>query len=265
MTRPAKSSKCLGKIRFFRLSKITMKLCPNCKTTYSDDTLRFCLTDGTSLIPTSTAAEKTVEMSGGTNQMRFDTPTQSVPTIVSPVKTETQAARSGINPWFIFLPVLALLFLAVAGLLGYILLRPEKVVVSNTATPTPTSTPPATPTPDKETAALKEELESLKKQIEDQKNPSKNDSTARPFPTENPSAPAIQTARVNSPNDGFLALRSIPDTGGIMLAKIPHGTNIEIIGCQKNATQKPGKRRGRWCRTDYNGQSGWVFDAFLSY
>lgn len=237
-----------------------MKLCPNCKTTYSDDTLRFCLTDGTSLIPTS-GAEKTVEMSGGTNQMRL--PMQSVPTMVSPVRTET--ARRGINPWFIFLPIFALLSLVVIALLGYILLKPETPIVSNSATPTPTALPTTTPTPDKETAALKEELESLKKQIEDQKNPSKNDSTARPFPTQNAPAPVVQTARVNSPNDGFLALRSIPDTSGIMLAKITHGTYIEIIGCQKNATQKPGKRRGRWCRTDFNGQSGWVFDAFLSY
>lgn len=242
-----------------------MKLCPNCKTTYSDDTLRFCLTDGTNLISAASSTEKTVEMSGRTNQMLFDTPSQSVPTAVSPVKTETKAARGGINPWFIFLPIFALLFLAVVGLAGYILLRPEKVVISNTTTPTPTVAPTATSTPDKETAALKEELESLKKQIEEQKKPSKNDSTARPFPTQNPSMPAIQVARVNSPNDGFLALRSIPDTAGLMLAKIPHGTNVEIIGCQKNVTQKPGKRRGRWCRTDYNGQSGWVFDAFLNY
>jgi hypothetical protein len=237
-----------------------MKLCPNCKTTYSDDTLRFCLADGTSLIPTS-AAEKTVEMSGGTNQMRLDIPMQSVPTMVSPVKTQTEAARSGINPWFIFLPLLALLFLAVIGLLGYILLKPETVVVTNTATPTPT----ATATPDKETAALKEELESLKKQIEEQKTPSKSDSTARPFPTPDPPAPVTQIARVNSPNDGFLALRNTPDAEiGDRLAKIPHGTNIEIIGCQKKST-RIGTRSGRWCRANYSGQSGWVFDAFLAY
>jgi uncharacterized protein YraI len=110
-------------------------------------------------------------------------------------------------------------------------------------------------------------LESLKKQIENQKAPAKNDSATRTFPTQTtPSAPVIQTARVNSPNDNFLALRSIPDSkNGIMLAKIPHGTNIEIIGCQKKPTQRPGGRSGRWCRTNYNGQDGWVFDAFLSY
>lgn len=244
----------------FRLSEITMKLCPNCKTTYSDDTLRFCLSDGTNLIPMSNA-EKTVEMSGKTNQMRFDVPAQSVPTVVSPDRQQqTQPARSGINPWLL-VPLFGILFLAVIGLLGYILLKPTNVAVSNPATPTPT----ATATPDKETAELKEQLESLKKQIENQKTPAKNDSTARPFPTQIPNIPTVQTARVNSPGDGFLALRSLPNSeSGNRLAQIPHGVNIEIIGCQKTAV-KIGSRRGRWCRTNYNGQSGWVFDAWLAY
>lgn len=236
-----------------------MKLCPNCKTTYSDDTLRFCLSDGATLIPTS-SAEKTVEMTGRTNQMRFDAPSQSEPTLISPVNNQTQSSRSGINPWLI-LPVFAVLILAVAGLVAYIFLKPGEVIVtSNTPTPAPTATP------DKETAAIKEELESLKKQIENQKTPAKTDSPTRPFPTQTPSAPTIQTARVNSPNDGFLALRNLPDSEhGEMLAKIPHGTNIEIIGCQKTPTRKVGKRTGRWCRTNYNDQDGWVFDAFLIF
>ncbi len=236
-----------------------MKLCPNCKTTYSDDTLRFCLADGTNLIPMSNA-EKTVEMSGKTNQMRFDVPAQSVPTVVSPDKLQTQPARSGINPWLL-VSLFGILFLAVIGLLGYILLKPTNIAVSNSATPTPT----ATTTPDRETAALKEELESLKKQIEKQKTPAKNDSTVQPFPTQIPNPPTIQIARVNSPGDGFLALRNQPDSEiGDRLAQIPHGANIEIIGCQKTI-RKIGSRRGRWCRTNYNGQSGWVFDAWLAY
>lgn len=246
--------------RYFRLSEITMKFCPNCKTTYSDDTLRFCLSDGTNLIPMSNP-EKTVEMSGKTNQMRFDVPAQSEPTIISPLKPQTQPARSGINPWLVAVPLFGILFLVVLGLLGYILLKPENVAVSNTATPTPT----ATATPDKETAALKEELESLKKQIENQKTPTKNDSTIRPFPTQIPDTPTVQIARVNSPKDRFLALRDTPDAEiGYRLAKIPHGTDIEIIGCQKTS-RKIGNRVGRWCRTNYNGQSGWVFDAWLAY
>jgi hypothetical protein len=236
-----------------------MKLCPKCKTSYSDDSLLFCLSDGTNLI-SMPSAEQTIEMTGTTNPLRVDVPTQSEPTFFAPVTApQTQNAQRGINPWLV-VPLITILILSVVGLLGYILFKPVETVVSNSATPSPTATP------NNDTAALKEELESLKKQIEGQKTPVKNDSAVRPFPNDTPTAPVIQTARVSSPGDGFLALRSIPDAkNGMMIAKIPHGTNIEIIGCQKTPSQLPGKRRGRWCRTNYNGQGGWVFDAFLSY
>jgi len=238
-----------------------MKFCPNCKTTYSDETLLYCLSDGSNLVAMP-SAEKTIEMSAATNPMRFDIPPNSEPTVFSPriSQPQTQNVKRGISPWLV-VPLLAILLLSVAALLGYILLKPTSAVVSNSATQSPTATPKD------ETAALKDELESLKKQIANQKTPPKNDSVTRPFPNDNSSsAPVIQTARANSPNDGFLALRSIPDSeNGTQLAKIPHGTNLEIVGCQKNETQLPGKRRGRWCRTNFNGQSGWVFDAFLNY
>lgn len=238
-----------------------MKFCPNCKTTYSDDSLIFCLSDGSNLVAMP-SAEKTIEMSGATNPMRFDIPSNSDPTVFAPriSQPQNENVKRGISPWLV-LPLVAILLFSVVGLLGYILFRHNQPEVSNSATPSPTATPKD------ETSALKEELESLKKQIANQKNPPKNDSPTRPVSNSNASsAPVIQTARANSPNDGFLALRSIPDSEtGAQLAKIPHGTNLEIVGCQKNETQIPGKRRGRWCRTNYNGQSGWVFDAFLSY
>lgn len=234
-----------------------MKQCPTCKTTYSDDTLNFCLVDGAALISLS-GAEKTVEMSGETTQMHVNTP-ESLPTVVSPARAPAQTVRQGINPWLVF-PLLAVLFFAVAGLLGYILFRPLEETGNNKTASTPT----ATATPDSETAALKEELESLKKEIEEQKS-QKNNSPAQPFPTQSQPVPTTQVARVHSPNDGFLALRSQPNSKtGERLAKIPHGTNIEIIGCQKFSTQIS-NRRGRWCRTAYDGQSGWVFDAWLLY
>ena len=238
-----------------------MKQCPNCKTTYSDDTLSFCLVDGAGLINLR-SADKTIEMSGETaNPMRVNIASKTAPTFVSPEKIPAQTARQGMNPYLVF-PLLAILFLSVIGLVGYILLKPADDITANRSTPTPA----ATTTPNSETAALKDELESLKKQIESQQPTTKNDSSVRPVSPDTPSAPVIQTARANSPNDGFLALRSIPDSeNGDRLAKIPHGTNLEIIGCQKDSGQLPGKRRGRWCRTNYNGQSGWVFDAFLIY
>lgn len=239
-----------------------MKFCPNCKTNYSDDTLLYCLSDGANLV-SMPSPEKTIEMSGAANPLRFDIPSNSDPTVFAPraLQTQNQNEKKGFSPWLFALPLIAILFLSVAALLGYILLKPSETAISNVPTPSPTATPKD------ETAALKEELESLKKQIANQKTPTKNDSQVRPFPNDNSSsAPVIQTARANSPGDGFLALRSIPDANnGDMLAKIPHGTNIEIIGCQKNEIQLAGKRRGRWCRTNFNGQSGWVFDGFLSY
>jgi hypothetical protein len=236
-----------------------MKLCPKCKTSYSDDSLLFCLSDGTNLI-SMPSAEQTIEMTGTTNPIRVDVPARSEPTFFAPsIPPQTQNTRHGINPWLV-VPLVTILLLSVVGLVGYILFKPVETVVSNSAMPT------ATATPDNDTAALKEELESLKKQIEGQKTPVKSDSAVRPFPNDTPTAPVIQTARVNSPGDGFLALRSIPDNkNGMMLAKIPHDTNIEIIGCQKTPSQLTEKRRGRWCRTNYNGQSGWVFDGFLTY
>lgn len=238
-----------------------MKFCPNCKTTYSDDSLFYCLSDGANLV-SMPSAEKTIEQTGSTNPLRFDIPSNSDPTVFAPRFSEPPPhnVKKGISPWLV-LPLVAILLLSVAVLVGYILLKPNVTTVSNSASPTPTATPKD------ETAALKEELESLKKQIANQKNPPKNDSPARPSSNDNSSsAPVTQTARANSPNDGFLALRNTPDSeNGLRLAKIPHGTNLEIIGCQKNEIQISGQRRGRWCRTTFNGQSGWVFDAFLSY
>ena len=238
-----------------------MKLCPNCKTTYSDDSLLYCLSDGTNLVAMP-SPEKTVEMSAASNPIRFDIQSDSAPTVFAPriSQPQNENVKRGISPWLV-IPLLGILLLSVVALLGYIFLKPNSPAISNSATPTPTAPPKD------ETAALKEELESLKKQIANQKTQPKNDSPTRPFPNGNSSsAPITQTARANSPNDGFLALRSLPDSeAGSRLAKIPHGTNLEIIGCQKNEIQLSGKRRGRWCRTTFEGQSGWVFDAFLSF
>lgn len=63
---------------------------------------------------------------------------------------------------------------------------------------------------------------------------------------------------VNTPGDGFLALRSEPTTkSGRRLVKIPHGTPIQLGGCQRD-------QGGNWCQTSYNGFSGWVFDRYVT-
>ena len=70
--------------------------------------------------------------------------------------------------------------------------------------------------------------------------------------------PSSDTARVNTPGDGFLALRSEPTTRrGKRLLKIPHGTVLTLGDC----VTRPGD--GRWCRASFQGEIGWVFDRYL--
>lgn len=73
-------------------------------------------------------------------------------------------------------------------------------------------------------------------------------------------------ATVTSPDDGFLALKSEPCVApcGTMLLKISHGTQLSIDTCKKDF-EIADKKLGRWCNTSFNGQRGWVFDAFLTY
>ena len=71
------------------------------------------------------------------------------------------------------------------------------------------------------------------------------------------------TAAVNSPGDGFLALRSEPSVRrGRRLARIPHGATIGIAdACEHFDTV--GGQEGAWCLVDYQGQIGWAFSAYL--
>ena len=82
------------------------------------------------------------------------------------------------------------------------------------------------------------------------------------FPDVNNGRP---TAHVNSPGDGFLALREEPDAeNGNRLAKIPHDAVVFLENCEKDKTTIAG-RTGRWCMVTYQDETGWVFDAWLTY
>lgn len=243
-----------------------MKQCPVCKTTYTDDSLRFCLTDGAGLFSMPEPAE-TVQVSPSRNPVQIDIPQESVPTFVAP-KSARQS--SGSKTGLIVASVLGgLLFLVVAAAAGgYFLLKssnetanssvslnsPENASNANRLFETTNSA-----APDDGTDELKEKIAELEKQIREQKK-QQNETPSQPPPQDQ-----TTYARVNSPNDGFLALRSEPDhKRGDRLAKIPHGANIQILGCQDNAATIAG-RRGRWCRVSYAGQYGWAFDAWMNY
>lgn len=125
-----------------------------------------------------------------------------------------------------------------------------------TATPAPTVAPTATPDPDN--AKLLEKLAELEKKIDERQKQGKSSPP-----------PVIKgggtTAWVNSPTDGFLALRSDPSSDvGYRILQIPHAANVRVLSCQ-NFPQRVSGRTGRWCRVSYAGSTGWAFDGWLVY
>lgn len=83
-----------------------------------------------------------------------------------------------------------------------------------------------------------------------------------PWKTAEPQVPETSrtsdTARVHAPSDRFLALRSDPTIRrGKRLLKIPHGVRLILDECIAHSVD------GRWCRTTFEGKTGWVFDRYL--
>ena len=233
-----------------------MKQCLVCKRTYTDETLRFCLADGTTLTTVSTE-DPTLVRPIGQNPLHAHIPDNS-----PAAYTETAKGSGSIILKIVVAVILiGFLTLAVVSLAGVFFFYKTGNQNSGTQTPTPSPSlsPKTSPTPDDEKARLRQELANLQKKIEDQKKSGTNTS---PFPTPGNGTP---TARVNSPRDGFLALRSEPDAEyGERLVKIPHGTVIELNNCEKEKVTIGGKI-GRWCLVTYGDHAGYVFDAWLIY
>jgi len=201
-------------------------------------------------------------MSFANEPMRVNIPPSSAPTVFPAPTAQTPHIKKGVSP--IIVGILGVLLLLTVGLFGaYILLRATTdKSTSALVSPTPTALPAVSKTapPTNETAALKEKLASLEKQMQDRKTQKPNS----PAVTSSPPNSAVNTARANSPRDGFLALRSEPDSEtGERIAKIPHGAIVTVIGCPKPSNI--GKMAGRWCQITYNGQSGWAFDKFMIF
>ncbi len=237
-----------------------MKQCPNCGTTYTDETLRFCLTDGATLVSLA-SNEKTAAFENNRVLVDFqkDSAPESVNTVISPALPQT-SEKKGIN-WLI-IGVLSVLLLFVllgfAGFAGYIFYKQSGDENRNVAVNSPTPNISPTKNEDKD---LEEKVANLEKQLENQKN-KKPTNSPNPFPTETNNSP--RTARANSPGDEFLALRSEPSSEtGSRIAKIPHGATFTVLDCPKpNAATK---MKGRWCQVIYDGQVGWAFDAYMVF
>lgn len=243
--------------------------CPACKATYQDPTLVYCLNDGTKLVALENNAEETVQMSHRTSPMHVNLQ-NSEPTILAnsavPGAETKNRKGSGLMIGLIIVGLLGIL--TVAGAIGAYFVFVDKANVAST-TPTPTVIPSQTDAPknangfdkaDVLTKELEEKINKLEKQLEAQKQANKTNSSNQ---TSNQSGYA--TAKVNSPNDGFLALRSQPSVEtGAQLLKIPHGATVVLNNCEK-ITVKIDGRNGRWCAVEYAGKDGWVFSAWLDY
>lgn len=237
-----------------------MKQCPSCRTTYTDATLSFCLADGTPLI--DVPEESTVVRSGRGEPMRVEIAQETARPNFVP--TPTPIPQSGSNATKILLVVglfgiMILIAVVGAGALIYYNRESRTAQIVNTDNSKAKPDPSVAPTAD-QTNTLRDQIANLEKRLNEQKKGSPGANV--PIPPANPST--MKTAKANSPADGFLALRSLPNSeAGERITKIPHGATVMVGVC--GPVIKPINRSGRWCQASYNGQTGWVFDAFLSY
>lgn len=234
-----------------------MKHCPKCGTSYLDDTLRYCLADGEPLdiedLPTIIRTS-VIQQDAETFVMQND----SHPTRLAPSKlTNPMTTAAKVMIAIALIAFVALVGLSLVGIGFYVYFGDERLPARSIATPTPT---PAVIRRVEEDDAedLRRQIAELQKQLDKQK-----DQNGDRYDDASDYTGEDKYATVDSPTDGFLALRSLASsTLGERLAKIPHGTRIYIGGCGPYIN---GKVSGRWCLTRYNGQFGWVFDAYLIY
>lgn len=247
-----------------------MKQCPSCRTTYTDNTLLYCLADGSGLLALddgestvvrSSNAEPTIEL-GRNSPVRVDIGQAEIPTrVVSHSRPDPEAQKSSgilfkVLIVLIGLGIFAALILVAGGLI-YMNSKNDVVSSSNTnGKPTATATPVMDENED-----LREQIANLSKRLEEQKKSANLANVPLKLPGR---MTTTTTATVNSPGDGFLALRTLPSSeAGDRITKIPHGARIAIGACGPVVT--PVKRSGRWCQASYSGLDGWVFDAYLNY
>jgi hypothetical protein len=259
-----------------------MKQCPVCKTTYTDESLRYCLADGATLSDLAgeqaTVAQQRIDSAETVfvptrgDKLRVDIPPDSSRSDVPPNFAPATAANRGSSGVMVKV-LLAVLGVVVLGLIAiaavtliYLYVRgPDRAAVTNSNSNKESRTPVTSPTPmltGDDTNELREQIANLEKKLNEQRT--SNRPMDVPLSLPNQTTSTTSTARVNSPGDGFLALRTFPgsDVGSRILA-IPHGATITVGGCL--GASRVGSKTGRWCRASYKGYSGWVFDAFLVY
>jgi len=244
-----------------------MKECPQCKSVFSDDSLKFCLADGAELVDRDEARTESMNLADVTQadagadtsanaRVRIDVPADEEQETFS--RSREPAKRSGVRVGVV-VAVVGLLLVVIAGLagvVGYILYRQSLAQGQQQAS---TKDDPR----DAEVERLKQRIEELGNRISDEPDETPSATPAATPEDEEPEYDEEVIKRVNSPNDGFLALRDQPDSErGSRIAKIPHGDIVVVERCQNKAVTIGG-RAGHWCRARWEGYTGWVFDVWL--
>ena len=266
-----------------------MKQCPVCKNTYTDDSLSFCLTDGTALFAFENNDEAATQVipaglnssSLGTNPnfehhpIRVNFGQETKPQIQTQTISQPQPEKKS-NLKLVLGLVLGLGLLVLLGgvlVAGWLMMRDSgknevvanKTNINTTQIDSPFSknsniadSSQNTNQVDSETEKLKDKIANLEKQMQQQKVTKPNVTT---IANTNPQSNKV-TAKVNSPGDGFLALRTQPSSEtGDRILQIPHGATLTVLGC----LPKEAGKKGRWCRVDYEGNNGWAYDGFMIY
>ncbi len=217
-----------------------MKRCPKCNSTYTDESLSYCLADGSQLVE---AAAEPMTVVIPDDRM-------SQPTVV---RQPPPAEKHGIMKWVIAGFLLAIFAgMVIAAIAAAFYFGSRISVQGGDETPTPNVT--ATPTP----------VRSMTPQASPTPTVAANNNTATNEKDEKIRRDGMLVlAKVDAPGDGFLALRSEPsESAGERIAKIPHGRYVSIEDCEREEKTVSGKK-GRWCMVSYENNTGWAFDAWL--
>lgn len=229
--------------------------------------MSFCLNDGSALLALADEQLTQIRPSFGTsntspiNAAQPTAPDANQFSYNAPASA-TQSRRSGGKTAFVAISVAALLVLLIGGIVAALILVPRGSGSGNVNTGTLKS-----PTPKDDDDELKEKIANLERKLQDRDKKSPTPTSATPDATATPTtrSSGTVTARVAQSNDGFLSLRTEPSVRtGTQLVRIPSGATVELNDCQTNY-QTIDNRRGRWCMVTYDGEIGWVFDAWLIY
>ena len=236
-----------------------MKQCPACGSTFTDDTLLYCLADGAKLVDHEAEQETVVRSAGSTEKtekMNWQ------PTLPAGAQTGSDSSSVAVSTKGLKIMLIVALLgvgaIAVLGVLGLMYFNTSFGGLGanrNRNIPTPSPAPTVN-----ENDRLRDQIANLEKRLNERTASNK----ATDIPDKVPMSDTTTSARVNSPGDGFLALRTLPSSqAGDRILKIPHGAVISVGAC--GPVSRPVSRTGRWCQASYAGRSGWVFDAYLIY